>query len=276
MPRSYGKVKVSIWDDPDFIALPDAATQLVFIMLFSQPDVSPCGRLSLTFGRWANSIAGMTRQDMEAAISTLEDRGFVMVDWAADELLIRSFIKNDANIGNAKWRTAVTNALSTVRSERLRRVARDAFYDVVGDETPGRSPIDHPNDWRSIPDPIPDRTEQQPAASSQQPSSVNYNQQQQPASELVETVLDMLVKVRTWKAKPSNAGAFIAKRGDDIKAEHRDAITKALGNGKRPKAAIAQALLMQQNEVYDAFEQLGLVDPVSAPRDVKLSPSASA
>lgn len=120
MARSYGKLTSTIWVDQDFRGLPNTTTQLLFVALISQPDISACGRLSVATRRWASGMAGASRDDIEAALDALESAGFVWVDYDTDELLVRSFVKHDNGVSNPRRLAAIRNAVTEITSESLR------------------------------------------------------------------------------------------------------------------------------------------------------------
>jgi hypothetical protein len=125
MARSHGKLKCSIWQDPEFVALPPRC-QWAFMLILSQPKLSLVGCLDYMPRRWAKLAEGMTVDALEAAVERLEDAGFVCVDRDTDELLVRSFTRHDGiNAGNSKLLKGVWGAWTAVESARLRKVAVD-------------------------------------------------------------------------------------------------------------------------------------------------------
>lgn len=121
MARNYGQIVATIWRDPDFQKLPIVA-QWVYIMLATQGDISSCGLLSVTLGRWANYASDLTRDALSDALSTLSDQRFVIVDWDTEELLVRSFTKWDGGSTNSKRRPAIVAAAESVVSPVIRGV----------------------------------------------------------------------------------------------------------------------------------------------------------
>jgi hypothetical protein len=132
--RSYGKLMSSIWRDEDFKRLPNAETQLLYLALISQPDLSPCGRLTVALGRWADGIAGADRHTVTASLEELEAARFIVVDWDNDELLVRSFVRHDNGLGNPRRRAAIRNAAQEVGSPRLRATLRAENPGVFDDK----------------------------------------------------------------------------------------------------------------------------------------------
>lgn len=94
MARAAARILTSIWQDEAFVRL-GARAQWLYMLLLSQPDLNHLGVLSLAVGRWASRAAGTTDADVEKALADLAEADFVVVDWAAHQLLIRTFIRHD-------------------------------------------------------------------------------------------------------------------------------------------------------------------------------------
>lgn len=121
MAREHARILTRIWRDPDFRArTPDA--QRAYVLLLTQRDVNYAGVLPLAMARWARASDHTSAEDVELAVKELEDHQFVVVDRDTDEVLIRSFIRNDGLIDQPKvLRVALREALA-VESEVLREV----------------------------------------------------------------------------------------------------------------------------------------------------------
>ena len=65
------------------------------MLLISQPLVTSVGVLELAPRRWAKMAAGVTREDVEAALDALCDAGYLLVDDETEEVLVRSFVKHN-------------------------------------------------------------------------------------------------------------------------------------------------------------------------------------
>ncbi|MGC5033051.1 hypothetical protein [Micromonospora sp. DT229] len=119
MARSEARLSVSIWTDPDFLALaPDA--QRMFMFLISQPDLAHDGVIALRERRWSKSAAGLTRTDVEKALLDLAAARFVVIDEDAEELLIRSFIRRDKVYRQPNVLRAAQDHLEVVTSPIVR------------------------------------------------------------------------------------------------------------------------------------------------------------
>jgi hypothetical protein len=84
----------SIWHDEEFVALP-AGVQRVYFLLLSQPGLTLAGKLDYSPKRWGRRAPDTSTADIEDAVATLEQAGFVIVDHDTEELLIRTFVRHD-------------------------------------------------------------------------------------------------------------------------------------------------------------------------------------
>ena len=114
MGRPYAKLYRDIWSDPDFTALGPEA-RYVYMFLFSQPDLNAAGVLPLTVRRWA-ARAALTTDGIGASLTALSDHEYVVMDAGTEELLVRTFIRNDG-----LWR--IPNTLYAVVRDAARTVS---------------------------------------------------------------------------------------------------------------------------------------------------------
>lgn len=94
MARSEARLSVDIWKDRDFLARTPGAQRL-YMFLLSQADLTHIGTIALRERRWSNSAAGLTVADIERDLKELEAARYLVIDWDAEEVLIRSFIRGD-------------------------------------------------------------------------------------------------------------------------------------------------------------------------------------
>lgn len=119
MARSYATVLTRVWSDDDWTSL-DPTSQWAYIALLSQPNLNRAGVLPLTLTRWTRWAHGLTVADVEKLLQTLEDRRYVLVDRDTDEVLVRSFIRNDETWKQPKvWPGTVEDCRAVV-SPRIR------------------------------------------------------------------------------------------------------------------------------------------------------------
>lgn len=121
MARTHGRILCSIWDDPDFQELSPAAQRL-YVLLVSQDTLNNTGRILLTVKRWSSGSRHTTPADIRKALTELDVHRFVVVDEDTEEVLIRSFIRNDGIIKQPQMMKSALREALGVRSARLRAV----------------------------------------------------------------------------------------------------------------------------------------------------------
>lgn len=116
MSRTFGAIYSDIWKPgSDFRELPEAA-QRAFMLLVSQSNVSPCGVLEMTVGRWSQMASNTTPVGIRRSIKVLQSARYVVVDDDTEELLIRSFIKWDKGYKHAKRLLGMRKSLGGISS----------------------------------------------------------------------------------------------------------------------------------------------------------------
>jgi hypothetical protein len=119
MARNYAKIHTTIWSDEDFKSL-DPSLQHAFFVLVSQPRLSMCGLLDYVPQRLARCSSGWTVDDVESLMKGLEEARYVIVDRDTQELLVRTFIRNDGVLGSPNLAIAATREYAEVMSQKLR------------------------------------------------------------------------------------------------------------------------------------------------------------
>ncbi|MFE9886826.1 hypothetical protein [Streptomyces scopuliridis] len=120
MARGHGRILTPIWEDADFLAL-DEREQRLYLFLISQPNLNHAGLLDLTLRRWARKARGLTVAELEKHIGALEEARFVVVDEDTEELLIRSFVRNDGVWRMPKVMGAMVSGALEISSKRLQQ-----------------------------------------------------------------------------------------------------------------------------------------------------------
>lgn len=92
--RDHARIDLQIWNDDDFRAL-SVVAKLLYVQLFSQARLTYAGVLDLAVKRWSRSHPDLDLAEMRAALSELDAARFVVIDQDTEELLVRSFIRND-------------------------------------------------------------------------------------------------------------------------------------------------------------------------------------
>ncbi|WP_280454137.1 hypothetical protein [Nocardia brasiliensis] len=121
MARDHGRLLCRIWNDKEFRALTRTA-QALYAQLISQKEINNAGVLPLMVSKWAKGCDEMTSEMIIADLAVLVDARFVVVDTDTEEVLVRSFIRND---GVLKQPNVFKNALrvaEAVESTSIRAV----------------------------------------------------------------------------------------------------------------------------------------------------------
>ena len=117
----YGKIFKRAWGDADFKAL-TCQQQLLYLKLVSQTDISLTNVLTLATIRWAGQTAGVTDKDIARTLAELEAARFIVCDRETQEVLVRSYVRNDLGWRSSKTMKAVKAAVGRILSPRLRGV----------------------------------------------------------------------------------------------------------------------------------------------------------
>ena len=115
----YGKLYKSAWGDRDFKSL-NEGEQALYQKLISQSDTSLAGVLTYAPVRWAGQTAGMTVTDIESRMAGLVEKRYAMVDLETQEVLIRSYIRNDSGWRSPRTMLGVAGAVRRILSPLLR------------------------------------------------------------------------------------------------------------------------------------------------------------
>lgn len=126
MARKFAQIKVAIWKNDDFRAL-SLPEQWLYEALLSQPDLSLAGAIMCRPRRWAALTTGVTVDDVEQWLRSLETKRYLLIDWDTDEVVIRTFIKHDGSGGNKLFILGVRSAIDRIESDRLRTHAEQAL-----------------------------------------------------------------------------------------------------------------------------------------------------
>lgn len=124
MARDYAKTNLTIWQDPEWRALPWPA-QHVYKMFWEHPGLSYCGVVDWRPSKMIGWGAGWTREDLAALTDCLRARHFLVVDEDTEECLIRSWIRFDGVIKQPRLAVSMCNAFGAVGSNEIRGVIVD-------------------------------------------------------------------------------------------------------------------------------------------------------
>lgn len=119
MAREFARMRVSSFDDPDLEELGADAQWLYFRVLIPHPALSAAGVMPWKPKHWVRKARGMTLARIRSAAAELERHRNILVDLDTDELLVRSYVRNDEPLRNPRMASAVVKAYQTVASRAL-------------------------------------------------------------------------------------------------------------------------------------------------------------
>lgn len=147
--NEYGKIFKRVWGDPDFKQLAISEQHLYF-KLISQPDVSLAGVLTYAPARWAGQTSDLTVADIEHAFDGLARRRYVLVDGDTQEVLIRSYVRNDMGWKSPRTMIGISNAVGRILSADLARAASREIARLDTGGLSGKVNSDTGNSTRSV------------------------------------------------------------------------------------------------------------------------------
>jgi len=130
MPRDHARVLIRIWADDDFTTLTEAA-QRFYVLLLSQEHINRAGVLDLRPRRWARLAADSTTASVDKALRELDAARFVAVDDDTEELLVRSFIRNDGIVRQPNVLKNALNSARQVQSRKLREILAEELRKLI-------------------------------------------------------------------------------------------------------------------------------------------------
>lgn len=123
MARSHGRIMAAIWNDADFIAMQGSAQRL-FMFLLSQPDLSHAGLLPMRVNRWAKKAGDATPRSIRDDLAYLAERDFIVIDEDTEEVLVRTFVRNDGVYKQPKVMIRLREDARQIESPMLRAAFR--------------------------------------------------------------------------------------------------------------------------------------------------------
>lgn len=121
MARTYARVKVDIWNDDDFREL-SAYAQYLYFTLITDPELSYCGVTDWRPRKIAGKSGATLPEALEMAAVELIEAHFIVVCEATEEVLVRTFLRHDGVLQNAKLAVSASNAIAAIGSNALRWV----------------------------------------------------------------------------------------------------------------------------------------------------------
>jgi len=120
--RQYAQIMKRIWTDEHWKQLSPNA-QWLYTLLISQDSINYAGVLPLTVRRWTRLATGVTTEVVHGALEELRSgtpSRFVIVDWDEEEVLVRTFIRNDELWKQPRMLAMACSQALTTRSGVLR------------------------------------------------------------------------------------------------------------------------------------------------------------
>ncbi|WP_052493306.1 hypothetical protein [Rhodococcus sp. MEB064] len=119
MARDYGKILFTLFSDRDFRALTPNA-QRVYTILLGEKQTNNAGLMPLMKSKWRKGSDYSTDEDIDGGLRELESNRYVFVDDDTEELLIRSFMRND---GVERIPNVMKNAMKVCRNVESPKLA---------------------------------------------------------------------------------------------------------------------------------------------------------
>lgn len=120
MAREHARVLCSIWRPGDDFRTRSPEAQRLYFLLLSQRELNNAGVMPVMVNKWARCSAGTTTGDIEKALAELVDSRYVVVDWDTEELLVRTFIRNDGILKHRYTRRSALRSAEQIESRILR------------------------------------------------------------------------------------------------------------------------------------------------------------
>lgn len=139
MARTFGAIYLRIWRDQDWRTL-GHTEQYLYMSLVCQPKLNRAGLLEYSPRRWADANATLSVHDVEVAVKNLEQRHYIVLDESTNELLVRTYVRNDEAWKQPKVMASVVSAANEIESPKLRhallleldRIPLDELSDAPG------------------------------------------------------------------------------------------------------------------------------------------------
>ena len=119
MPSDHARIRRDIWADTDWRRL-SAGEQWLYLHLLSSPTLSLCGVADWRPARIAKMAAGTSADDVVTFSAGLIDKEFVLPDFEAEEIAIRSWVKHDGLMRSPNVAKALRSAWDGTASEPIR------------------------------------------------------------------------------------------------------------------------------------------------------------
>lgn len=133
MARDHARVKTSIWDDPDFLAL-RVNEQHLYFALMSNKGLSRVGVVDYIPSRFDHLAVDLTSARFIKAIAGLRAARFVVLDERTQELLLRTYVRHDGVLDRVNMGKAVGTAFEAVVSDPIQHAIADELARLMKEE----------------------------------------------------------------------------------------------------------------------------------------------
>jgi hypothetical protein len=125
--RTFARIRVDIWRDPEWQRLTLEA-QWLFVLLLGQVGLSMAGCLITRPAVWAR-VADVELEQLEKWLLELEHAGLIVIDVETQELIVRKFVAHDGVLRNQNMGRAMWAAWERIESAPLRQIVIDNLPD---------------------------------------------------------------------------------------------------------------------------------------------------
>jgi len=157
MAREHARILCSIWSPGDDFRARTPGAQRLYFLILSQRELNNAGVIPLMVSKWARCSTSTTADDIETDLQELEQHRYLVVDRDTDEVLVRSFIRND---GIAKQPNMLKSALRYARqieSASLRSALAEELVRIGHRDTIETASVIDPGTHRATQDETPMR-----------------------------------------------------------------------------------------------------------------------
>lgn len=120
MAREHARILCSIWQPGDDFRDRSPEAQRLYFLVLSQRELNNAGVIPLMISKWARCSAGTDPDDIEKALVELEQHRYLLVDRDTDEVLVRTFIRNDGIVKQPNMLKSALRAAGQIESPELR------------------------------------------------------------------------------------------------------------------------------------------------------------
>lgn len=119
MAREYAKLSMSLLGDPGWRQL-DPRAQHLYVTLLAHSELSYAGVTDWRPNRLLRLARGWHERDFYLGAVDLADQGWVVIDVESEEVLIRSFLRNDGILKQPRLAVTMAKAYAGVSSGLIR------------------------------------------------------------------------------------------------------------------------------------------------------------